>query len=372
MTNAIGILWPDGPVDQLLLDQESDFFADPTDVVFSHDGRHAFVSGGGVQEVAVIDIDKMKRTLANASDAARKFELPNHLGVSTEFVVARIPVGQSPRGMVISPDDRYLYVADGLDDAISVIDLAKRRRVQVIDLGGPKEITQARLGEQIFHSAEQTYARQFSCHSCHPDGSVDGLTYDIEPDGLGINPVDNRTLRGINDTAPFKWTGKNPTLQRQCGPRLAAFFTRIEPFTPEQSAALDRYIVTIPRPPNRHRSGDALTPAQRRGKLIFERQLDNSGNEIPPQQRCDVCHPPPYYTNREVVDISSASWLDTNTRFDVPHLNNIYATAPYLHDGKANTLEEIWTLYNPNDTHGRTNDLTKDQLNDLIEYLKTL
>jgi hypothetical protein len=35
-------------------------------------------------------------------------------------------------------------------------------------------------------------------------------------------------------------------------------------------------------------------------------------------------------------------------------------------------LEEIWTLYNPHDTHGRTNDLTKAELNDLIEYLKTL
>ena len=38
----------------------------------------------------------------------------------------------------------------------------------------------------------------------------------------------------------------------------------------------------------------------------------------------------------------------------------------------ANSLEEIWTVFNPHDTHGYTNDLTKDQLNDLIEYLKTL
>ena len=28
--------------------------------------------------------------------------------------------------------------------------------------------------------------------------------------------------------------------------------------------------------------------------------------------------------------------------------------------------------YNPYDKHGVTNDMTKDQLNDLIEYLKTL
>nr|MBC8392108.1 hypothetical protein [Deltaproteobacteria bacterium] len=45
---------------------------------------------------------------------------------------------------------------------------------------------------------------------------------------------------------------------------------------------------------------------------------------------------------------------------------------PYLHNGMAHTLEEIWTEFNPEDKHGITNDMTKDQLNDLIEYIKTL
>jgi cytochrome c peroxidase len=73
-----------------------------------------------------------------------------------------------------------------------------------------------------------------------------------------------------------------------------------------------------------------------------------------------------------MFDVGTSSWLDTQGTFDVPHLNNIYATPPYLHDGRAKSLEEIWTVYNPRDQHGLTNDLTKDQLNDLIEYLKTL
>jgi YVTN family beta-propeller protein len=372
MTNGLAILWKDGRIDQLLLDEVNDFFADPTDIVFSKDGKYAFVSGGGVQQIAMIDLAAIKDLLQNSNDWQRKEVLPNHLGLSFDYVVKRIPVGQSPRGMVVSPDNRFLYVADGLDDAISVIDIAKMKRVNTIDLGRPKEITQARYGERIFHSAENTYARQFSCHSCHPDGGIDGLTYDIEPDGLGLNPVDNRTLRGINDTAPFKWTGKNRTLQRQCGPRLAAFFTRIDPFTSEQSAALDRYIVTIPRPPNRYRPGKELNPTQLRGKQIFERSTDNSGNKIPEIQRCNYCHSYPYFTNRQKFDVGTSSRLDTHGLFDVPHLNNIYATAPYLHDGRASSLEEIWTIYNPKDKHGLTNDLTKDQLNDLIEYLKTL
>ena len=373
MTNGVGVLWQDGRVDQLLLDEPDNYFADPTDVAITPDGRYAYVTGGGVDEIAVIDIEKMRSVLAGATDWEREHVLPNHLGVPTEFVLTRIPVGANPRGIAVSPDGRSVYVAEALDDTVSMIDVATQTRVAVIDLGGPSVITLGRRGERIFHSAEVTYGRQFSCHSCHPDGGVDGITYDIEPDGIGLNPIDNRSLRGVLDTAPFKWTGKNPTLGRQCGPRLAVFFTRIDPFTPEQVKALERYICTIPRNPNRHRAlGEPLTPAQRGGRELFERSVTNSGGPIPEANRCITCHPPPYYTNREKAFVGEGSWLDTHAIFDIPHLTNIYETAPYLHDGRADTLEEIWTRFNPNDEHGVTNDMTKDQLNDLIEYLKTL
>ncbi|NIM13182.1 MAG: beta-propeller fold lactonase family protein [Candidatus Aminicenantes bacterium] len=372
ITNGIGILREDGQVDQLLLDEMDNYFADPTDVVITPDGRYAYVSAGGIDAVAAIDLAKIKNILGRASKEERQRILLNHLGIASEYVVKRIVVGRNPRGLAVSGDGRFVYAADALDDTISVIQVDKQERVAVIDLGGPKEITLERFGERIFHSAEITYGRQFSCHTCHPDGGVDGITYDIEPDGLGVNPVDNRTLRGILDTAPFKWTGKNKTLRRQCGPRLAVFFTRIDPFTPEQVNALERYICTIPRNPNRYRKGHELTAAQRRGKLLFERTHTNSRTEIPKENRCNHCHSGPYFTNRRIVDVGTRSHLDTHGNFDVPHLNNIYETAPYLHDGRADTLEEIWTRFNPDDKHGVTNDMTKDQLNDLIEYLKTL
>jgi len=298
---------------------------------------------------------------------------PNHLGKPTEFVVKHIATGVSPRGLLIAPDGRTAFVANALDDSISVLDLERLESAGQIDLGGPKVLTQIRYGNRLFHSANITFHRQFSCSSCHPDGHIDGLTYDIEPDGIGLNPVDNRTLRGILDTAPFKWEGTNPSLQRQCGPRLAVFFTRIEPFTPEQLSALSTYICTIPRAPNRHRPlGAELTDAQRRGKAMFERTMTNDGREIPKAERCVRCHFPPLYTNRTRQDVGTQMASDEKAAFDVPHLSNIYDSAPYLHNGSAQTLEEIWTRYNPYDRHGVTNDMTKDQLNDLIEYLKTL
>jgi len=311
--------------------------------------------------------------LKAASEEERIQVFPNHLGKSTEFVIKHIETRNSPRGMVVTPNGKNAFVANALDDTITVIDLERLEAVGLVDLGGPKTVTKVRFGEKVFHSAKITFHRQFSCHTCHPDGHIDGITYDIEPDGVGISPVDNRTLRGILDTAPFKWEGTNPSLQRQCGPRLAVFFTRIQPFTPEELSALDSYIATIPRPPNRYRPlGAELTEAQRRGKKLFERTVTNDGRAIQPDGRCVTCHPPPLFTDRSRRRVGTRMTYDREEAFDVPHLNNIYDSAPYLHNGIADTLEEIWTRYNPGDEHGVTNDMTKDQLNDLIEYLKTL
>ena len=373
ITNGLGIVWADGRVDQVLLDEPGRCFPDPTDVAITPDGRLALVTSSGLDLVAVVDLEKLVSMLESATPEERERILPNHLGKPTEFVIAHIPVHHSPRGIVVSADGKVAFVANSLDDSLSVIELANLKATERIDLGGPKMVTKVRRGERLFHSASITFRRQFSCHTCHPDGHVNGLTFDIEPDGIGAAPVDNRTLRGILDTAPFKWEGTNPSLSRQCGARLSVFFTRLRPYNPEELSALDEYICTIPRPPNRYRPvGAELTEAQRRGKAMFERTRKKDGSMIPPEQRCVTCHFPPLYTDRRVHNVGTKLWLDEEEAFDVPHLSNIYDSAPYLHNGIADTLEEIWTRYNPYDEHGLTNDMTKDELNDLIEYLNTL
>jgi cytochrome c peroxidase len=70
--------------------------------------------------------------------------------------------------------------------------------------------------------------------------------------------------------------------------------------------------------------------------------------------------------------VSTLAETDDPMRFDTPHLTNLFTSAPYLHDGRAKTLEEIWTIYGEDDKHGRVNDLTKAELNDLINYLKSI
>jgi YVTN family beta-propeller protein len=405
ITNGLGILWPDGRIDQVLLDEPAASFPDPEDVAVSPDGRHALVTSGGADRVALVDVERLLATVTAATEQERREVLPNHMGMSRRFVLKRIAVGSNPRGVAFAPDGRFAYVVNALDDSVTVIDTAGFKVVGVIDLGGPQEMTETRWGEKLFHSADITYARQFSCRTCHPDGHINGLTFDIEAEGVGMHPVDNRTLRGILDTGPFKWEGTNPSLQRQCGPRLAVFFTRLNPYTPTELDALTRYIATIERPPNRYRRPEGLTLAQRRGKAIFERTTTNDGREILPVRRCITCHNTGYRSSATTANVGSTMWFDHPIRapdidvanlnkdieelgemgayfftestfskvpFDTPHLTNIYDSGPYLHNGTAATLEEIWTRFDQLELHGTTDDLTRRQFNDLIAYLKSL
>ena len=276
--------------------------------------------------------------------------------------------------MALSPDGKLLYVAEMLNDNIGVINTESLQKVSSIDLGGPRRITVARRGRRLFNNSSHTFQNQYCCYTCHPDMHEDGLVYNMSGKDMGRNVTNTMTLRDISETAPFKWSGTNMTVFKQDGVRFSTFLTRTESFSYKDLDALTAYILTgIKNPPNlQYNPNGELTEAQLRGKEIFERTKENNGKEIPEANRCITCHTPPYYTNRKMSYVQTLAASDDSILFDAPHLNDIYASAPYLHDGRAATLEEIWTKYGKNDKHGVVNDLTKIQLNDLIEYLKSL
>jgi YVTN family beta-propeller protein len=371
MTNGLGLLdLATGEAVQVPIDDVDRFYADPSDVVVTPDGQTAFVSHGGVDTISVVDVPALRRLIA-ATPAADRPRLANRLVVGSRYVAGRIPTGANPRGLALSPDGGTLFVAERLDDTVGVIDVERLERVGRIDLGGPRHITAARRGERVFNSARATLQQQFSCRSCHPDNHVDGLQYDFEPDGLGRNVVDNRTLLGLDRTAPFKWNGRNTSLYMQCGIRFARFLTRSAPFPFEDQVALAAFLQSLP-PPRPRAGADGVDEARERGREIFERTATRTGAAIPAGQRCITCHPAGTFTDRIGHDVGSASPTDSERSFDTPQLQGLARTAPYLHDGRARTLEEIWTLYSPNDEHGVTGDLGKQGLNDLIEYLRSL
>lgn len=374
VTFGLGALIPGdhGESWQVLLDDANAFYADPYGVAVTPDGRLAFVSHAGADLVTVIALDSLRQVLAQArpEEADR---LGNDLGLSSRYVVSRIPTGSDPMGLRVSPDGKFVYVAEQLADRVAVVSVDSLRVVGEIDLGGPRRTSFVRRGQRLFHSAGHTLQGQFSCRTCHPEGHTDGLTYNIEADRLGRDIVNNLSLRELYGTAPYKWNGKNVSLYRQCGFRFAKFFTRTQAFSEEQLDQLVAYELSLRYLPNRYRSASGeLTPAQERGRKIFERGVTNDGRMIPVENRCVTCHPPPRYTNRQMFDVGTKGPTDRNGKFDTPALVNLYDSPPYLHDGRAATLEEIWTRFGSENRHGRVTDLTKSQLNDLIEYLRSL
>lgn len=359
-------------VTELLLDDIDHYYADGFGAVSTPDGRLALVTASGADVVSVIDIAKLNQMLKQSPDPGA---LAQRLDSARQFVVKRLPTGGNPTAVVVSPDSRFAYIANRTGDTVSVVDLQQLKVAGTIDLGGPKIITAQRRGERLFFDARFCYQAQLACASCHPhEGFEDGLAWSLETPELGRDVVENRTLLSIADTSPFKWNGLNPNLATQDGPRTAMYIFRSQGFSPAQVKDLVSYIDSLKLPPNPHRGpGGQLTEAQERGREIFFRTRTNSGSIIPDRDRCYYCHAPlSHYTSRVRMDVGTSTKDDTIKDFDIPQIQGVYMRAPYLHNGEALTLEGIWTKFNPEDKHGITSDMNKVQLNDLIEFLKTL
>jgi len=356
-----------GKTVEVPLDELERYASQPFGVAIAPDKSRIYVTSSGSEMVTVVDVSKLMRFIH-----AHPAPFVQDLSASANYVMTRISVGHNPRGLALTREGRTLFVANRLDDTISVIDTRANRVASTITLDGSKTISALRRGEQTFYTARYSFQGQIGCSSCHIDSTFDGLTWNLEPDGFGRSIVDNKLLEGVKDTEPYKWTGTNPDIPTECGPRTEKYFWRSETYNNLTLADLATYIRSLPPRPNRWRlaSGE-LTPAQERGKAIFERSMDKFKKPIAVSNRCSTCHSGPKGTNQKIVDVGTRKPTDNTGLLKAPMLTNIALTAPYLHDGSARSLEEIWTVYNPDDKHGRTNDLTKDELNDLIEYLRS-
>jgi YVTN family beta-propeller protein len=370
--NSVTLFGEDvGGTVQVPIDELDRYYSLPWGVVITPDKSKIFLSTAASESITVISVPKLLEYVH-----AHPGSFANDLSASANYVSARISVGHNPRGALLSPDGSRLYVANRLDDNISVIDTSSESVVATIDLGGPKTINSLRRGEQLFYTADFAFQGQFGCSNCHLDATIDGLQWNLDPSGFGQNIVDTRSIEDLAGTEPFGWSGSNPDMRAEIGPRPEKYFFRSQSFNNEQLTDLAAFVYSLPFRPNRYRSANGrLTPAQERGKAIFERtkyKTRASGNAIPVTNQCPYCHSGVKYTSQRKMDVGTGKSTDSSALFDVPQLRDVVYSAPYLHDGSARSLEEIWTKFNPKDQHGVTNDLTIDELHDLIEYLKTL
>ncbi|MGA3265046.1 MAG: YncE family protein [Terracidiphilus sp.] len=123
------------------LDELERYAARPFGLAIAPDKSRIYVSCGGSEMVTVIDVPRLLRYArshpgSNAQD----------LSASANYVITRISVGHDPRGLTLTHDGRRLFVANRLEDTISVIDTRSNGVVSTIALAGPKTLSVLRKG----------------------------------------------------------------------------------------------------------------------------------------------------------------------------------------------------------------------------------
>ncbi|APZ92096.1 beta-propeller fold lactonase family protein [Fuerstiella marisgermanici] len=337
--------------------------ANPWEVAVSPDGQFLFTVFGGTNDLYVAQIQ---------DDDYQELTY-----------VATVRLGNNPRAVRITPDGNSMLIYNAMDFelvAYSLPDLKVTERAKTTENPLSKEL---HLGKTLFYTALQPMSgRQWiSCSSCHIDGDPDGRTWQ-QPEGLR----QTQSLKGLAWTHPLHWSADRDEVQdfeHTIQGKLMQGKGFVKGGLPDaladrisgRSEMLDAIAVYA----NSHKftlsphSKSGLSDAAKRGQKIFQSSAT----------KCAECHSGPYYCDSQPGDVASFKRHDVGTgnddpselmepAYDTPTLLGIYRSAPYLHHGKAATLKDVLTTQNADDKHGVTSQLSENQIDDLVEFLKAL
>jgi len=296
-------------------------------------------------------------------------------------------VGTNPRAIRVSPDGKEFFIYDTLDFAVEVRDVAsptsKKAAIKVCE---PPKSPEWVRGKVLFQSATLSGAKWISCSSCHPDGLTDGRTWQN-----GEGPRRVPPLLGLAHTHPLHWSADRDEVQdfeytirsKLMGGRgliPGAIKTKVgfqpaelDEKTSGRSKDLDALAIytnsfEFRLSPHIVAPGK-LTPEAERGKAIFFSKETN----------CASCHSGPFFSDSKLAKPFNLHDVGTfeqgekmGPKYDTPTLLGVYRNTQYLHHGKAKTLLDVLTTHNPSDQHGKTSQLSAQQKEDLVMFLKSL
>ncbi|MEP4534293.1 MAG: cytochrome c peroxidase [Cyclobacteriaceae bacterium] len=330
----------------------------------------------------------------------------NKIEVVDAYTGARVgridETGLAPQGLVFNNDGSKLFIQNFTSRSISVFDtrdIILSNSFERIQLSEISTVTSERLppeillGKQIFYNAQDkrmSRSGYISCASCHLGGESDERVWDFTDRGEGFRNTHSLLGRGGVSMGNVHWTGNFDEIQDfendiRNGFGGSGFLsdedfntgTRSNPLgdlkagLSEELDALSAYVTSLDKVlPSPYRNSDgSLTQDGVKGKALFAKL------------RCDDCHSGENFTDKldlilhDVGTIKESSGQrigEQLTGFVTPPLKGIWHTAPYLHDGSAETLREVFTKQNPDDKHGKTSGLADHELDELVSYLNQI
>ena len=227
---------------------------------------------------------------------------------------------------------------------------------------GPKpDLAQdeVRRGEMLFHDATLCMENWMACSSCHPDGRVDGLNWDLINDGLG-NPKNTKSMLFSHETPPAMISGvrKDAEVAVRAGVEHILYGTVSE----IDAVAMDEYLKSLKPVPSPRLIDGKLSPSALRGKFLFESD----------RTKCSYCHPASMFTDLRFHKVKSYAPFDTVQKFDTPTLLEVWRTAPYLSTGHFTTIRDTLLKGKHGNENGLLDKLTDKEIDDLIEYVLSL
>lgn len=363
-TNSIAVIDAQAKklVNIVLLDDIDLGAANPYGVAFSDDCKTAVITHSGTSEMSVIDNEKMlakllampEKTNENSGvyTAATAADVPNDLS----FLVGmrnRVKLhGIAPRSIVIA--DNNAYTPMFFSDEVDIVNLESKRCTGQIELGPRLEMTPARKGHQFFGDAALCFQQWQSCATCHPDGRVDALNWDLMNDGLG-NPKNAKSMFKAHFTPPTMISGIRPDAEACVRKGILKIQFAVRP--EEDACCIDEYMKAMVAVPSPYLVDGQLSEKAKRGEQVFKKA------------KCDVCHSGEYFTDMQMHDVKTRAEYDRRDDWDTPTLLEVWRTAPYLHDGRYVGMKQLFT-------EGKHElqevNLTDEEIEDLCEYVLSL
>ena len=360
-------------INTVLLDDSYLGAANPWGVTVSPDGKWLVVAHAGTKEISVIDrealhvrLDKAARNEKVTDVSISACQVPNDLAFLCG-IRRRVKLdGDGPRGVAAVNGSVYTSLYFG--DAMAKIDLATsppKCSTTRLSANPASNAGRVRRGEMLWNDATMCFQQWASCASCHPDGRSDALNWDLLNDGMG-NPKQSKNLVYSHLTPPTMVTGIRANMQICNRKGLTHILFAVRP--EEDALCIDAYVSSLKPLPSPHLIKGELSPAALEGEKLFKKT------------GCATCHSPDntgpggerLFTDLKKHDIGLGVGLEEGRKFDTTTLVELWRTAPYLHDGRALSLEEVLTIHNANNTHGHTKHLTPEEIKVLAEYLRSL
>lgn len=310
------------------------------------DDDNIYISHSGTHEVSVIDQAALREKFeAYPNKAMLDYDLNFLYGIRE-----RIPLqGNGPRCMLLA--DGKLFVPTYFADVLNVMN-TDTREVASVELNPGRTETDINKGERYFNDASHCFQNWQSCNGCHPgDGRNDGMNWDLMNDGVG-NPKNCKSMLFAHVTPPNMISG----IRAHAEAAVRAGFNFIQFFdvTEEDALCVDAYMKALTPVPSPYLVNGELSDKAKEGRKVFEKL------------KCGDCHSGPYYTDMKYHRIGED--IEFEKGWDTPTLREVWRTAPYLFDGRAATMEDVFKEHK----HGIDKKVSDEEIDALVEYVNSL